>query len=63
MINPDTEPYVELEASLAQSIAAVMSDEADAAETGDRAHSEDMADLFLEELNRLWAEPAPLTLS
>ena len=62
-MNPETEPFFELEASLAQQIAAVIADGAEPAEAGDLAYSEDMADLFLEELNRLWADPAPLMLS
>jgi hypothetical protein len=46
-----------LEDSLAEGIAAVMAAEEEL------ARPEDMADLFLEELNRLWADPEPLTLS
>lgn len=46
-----------LEDALAEGIAAIMA----AQEELDRP--EDMADLFLEELNRLWADPEPLTLS
>lgn len=46
-----------LEDTLAEGIAAVM------AANEERGHSEDLADLFLEELNRLWCEPAPLVLS
>lgn len=43
--------------SLAEGIAAVMAAEELLKEP------EDMADLFLYELNRLWADPAPLALS
>ena len=50
------EPEV-LEDSLAEGIAAVM------AADSEIDHPEDLADLFLEELNRLWADPAPLTLN
>lgn len=48
------EQLEELEHTLAEGIAAVMA--ADDA----LSQPEDMADLFLEELNRLWADPAPL---
>ena len=50
-----------LEDSLAEGIAAVI---AASAETDDEPLDEPlgMADLYLEELNRLWAEPAPLQL-
>jgi hypothetical protein len=43
-----------LEDNLAEGIAALMAAEEQLAQP------EDMADLFLEELNRLWAEPEPL---
>jgi hypothetical protein len=43
-----------LEDNLAEGIAALM------AAQEDLVQPEDMADLFLEELNRLWAEPEPL---
>lgn len=43
--------------SLAEGIAAVM------AADEQLAQPEDLADLFLEELNRLWADPEPLTLN
>jgi hypothetical protein len=46
-----------LEDALAEGIAAVMAAEEEL------SHPEDLADLFLEELNRLWADPEPLTLS
>ena len=46
-----------LEDTLAEGVAAVMAAEEDL------NHPEDMADLFLEELNRLWADPEPLMLS
>ena len=47
----------ELEDSLAEGIAAVMA----ASESVDDsvAGAGEMADLFLEELNRIWAEPLP----
>jgi hypothetical protein len=50
----DTESF---EDSLAEGIAAVIA-------AGEELDDEplDMADLYLEELNRLWAEPAPLQL-
>jgi hypothetical protein len=47
----------ELEDSLAEGIAAVMAT-AESVE-GDGADAGEMADLFLEELNRIWAEPLP----
>jgi hypothetical protein len=50
-------PAAALEDSLADGIAAVM------AATEELARPEDMADLFLEELNRLWCEPEPLVVS
>ena len=62
-MSQQTEPFYQLEASLAESIAAVMADGNEPAQPDDQAPSEDMADLFLEELNRLWADPAPLSLS
>ena len=46
-----TEQSEELTDSLAEGIAAVMAANVEIEDTGD------MADLFLEELNRLWAEP------
>ena len=46
-----------LEDTLAEGIAAVI------AADEQLNHAEDLADLFLEELNRLWADPAPLTLN
>jgi hypothetical protein len=45
-----------LEDSLAEGIAAVMAADEELNET------EDLADLFLDELNRLWSEPEPLVL-
>jgi hypothetical protein len=47
-----TEQSEELTDSLAEGIAAVMAANEELEDT------EDMADLFLEELNRLWAEPS-----
>lgn len=47
----------DLEDTLAQGIAAVMA--ADAATQEPSPEAQDMAGLFLEELNRLWAEPLP----
>ena len=52
-----TEQSERLEDSLAESIAAVI------AADQQLDHPEDLADLFLEELNRLWADPEPLHLS
>jgi hypothetical protein len=46
-----------LEDTLAEGIAAVM------AADEELTRPEDLADLFLEELNRLWSDPAPLVLS
>jgi hypothetical protein len=46
-----------LEDSLAEGIAAVMAASESVGEPP--AEVSDMADLFLEELNRLWAEPLP----
>jgi hypothetical protein len=52
-----TEQSEGLEDRLAEGIAAVIA-------TGEElAHPEDLADLFLGELNRLWADPEPLQLS
>ncbi len=51
----ETEP---LEDTLAEGIAAVMEASEEPA-----TPPADLADLFLEELNRLWADPAPLSLS
>jgi hypothetical protein len=56
-MNAETTETEALEDTLAEGIAAVM-----AAET-EIDHPEDLADLFLEELNRLWADPAPLALN
>jgi hypothetical protein len=47
-----------LEDTLAEGIAAVMAADEELA-----AQPADLADLFLEELNRLWADPEPLTLN
>ena len=55
-MNDKTEQSETLEDNLAEGVAAVMA----AAEELQRP--EDLADLFLEELNRLWADPAPLEL-
>ncbi|HZY69237.1 MAG TPA: hypothetical protein VFE52_11640 [Devosia sp.] len=48
---------VSIEDSLADGIAAVMAAE------GELSRPEDLVDLFLEELNRLWADPVPLSLN
>jgi hypothetical protein len=56
-MNNNTERYEDLEDSLAQGIAAIM------AADEELSRPEDLADLFLEELNRLWADPEPLLLS
>lgn len=53
-MNDKTEQSEGLVDSLAEGIAAVMAAEEQLKEP------EDMADLFLEELNRLWADPSPL---
>lgn len=53
-MNEKTEQREELDDTLTEGVAAMMA--ADAAVS----HPEDLADLFLEELNRLWADPAPL---
>ena len=50
-MDPETSSVDELEDSLAEGIAAVI------AAGDDLAGPADMADLFLEELNRLWSEP------
>jgi len=52
-MNDKTQQSDQLTDSLAEGIAAVMAASAELDDTGD------MADLFLEELSRLWAEPAP----
>ena len=52
-----TEQPEGFEDSLAEGIAAVI------AAGEDISRPEDLADLFLEELNRLWADPEPLQLS
>ena len=49
-----TERPEEFTDTLAEGIAAVM------AAGQELAGAEDMADLFLEELNRLWADPVPI---
>ena len=56
-MNENSEQIEGLTDSLAEGIAAVMAAEEQLKEP------EDMADLFLDELNRLWADPAPLELS
>ena len=53
-MNEKTEQSQYIEDNLAAGIAAVMAAEAELSQP------EDLADLFLEELNRLWADPAPL---
>ena len=50
-MDPETEPFEELEQSLADGIAAVMAAGEDLEEPAD------LADLYLEELNRQWANP------
>jgi len=52
-----SDPGISIEDTLAEGIAAVM------AASEELTRPEDMADLFLDELNRLWADPAPLVLS
>ena len=56
-MNTETAETEALEDTLAQGIAAVI------AADEQLNHQADLADLFLEELNRLWADPAPLTLN
>lgn len=63
-MNPDTDMFQDIEDSLAQGIAAVIAaGEELGQQEAEETHPEEMADLFLEELNRLWADPAPLALS
>ena len=50
----ETEPF---EDALAEGVAAIMAAEEEL------SRPDDLADLFLEELNRLWADPEPLILS
>jgi hypothetical protein len=50
-----------LEDTLAEGIAVLMAADDQLSQPGDLP--EDLADLFLEELNRLWADPEPLTLN
>jgi hypothetical protein len=52
-MEPETPSLDELEDSLAEGIAAMI------AAGDDLDGPADMADLFLEELNRLWSEPLP----
>ena len=56
-MNDTSEQAAGLDDALAEGIAAMMAAE----EQVDAP--QDMADLFLEELNRLWAEVQPLTVS
>ena len=56
-MNIETNESEVLEDTLSEGIAAVMAADAEL------NHPEDLADLFLEELNRLWADPEPLTLN
>ena len=56
-MNKNTEQFEDLEDSLAEGIAAIM------AADEQLSRPEDLADLFLDELNRLWADPEPLQLS
>jgi hypothetical protein len=56
-MNPETSDTETLEDTLAEGIAAVM------AADEQLNQPEDLADLFLSELNRLWADPEPLTLN
>ena len=57
MMTDTSDEAAGLEDTLAEGIAAVMAADAEL------NRPEDMADLFLEELNRLWAESEPLTLN
>ena len=56
-MNPETAQTETLEDTLAEGIAAVI------AADEQLNQPEDLADLFLSELNRLWADPEPLTLN
>ena len=56
-MNNVTERTDHVEDSLAEGVAAIL------AADEQLSRPEDLADLFLDELNRLWAEPAPLVLS
>ncbi|MEO6013317.1 MAG: hypothetical protein ABIQ30_07010 [Devosia sp.] len=56
-MNKMTEQSQDLADSLAEGIAAIM------AADEELSRAEDLADLFLDELNRLWADPEPLQLS
>jgi hypothetical protein len=55
VMHEKTEQSEELTDSLAEGIAAVMAAD-DELDDRDLEQTEDMADLFLDELNRLWAE-------
>ena len=56
-MNPETSETETLEDALAEGIAAVM------AADEQLSQPEDLADLFLQELNRLWSDPEPLILN
>jgi hypothetical protein len=56
-MDPEISETETLEDTLAEGIAAVI------AADEQLNHPEDLADLFLSELNRLWADPEPLTLN
>jgi hypothetical protein len=56
-MDPETIEAETLEDTLAEGIAVVM------AADEQLNQPEDLADLFLSELNRLWADPEPLTLN
>lgn len=61
-MNDASSERVSLDDTLAEGVAAIMAADNDAA-APDTPRPEDMADLFLSELNRLWADPAPLVLA
>ena len=52
-----------VEDTLVQGIAAIMAGGDEAEQDIEAGENAELADLFLEELNRLWAEPQPLVLS
>ena len=56
-MDPEISETETLEDALAEGIAAVI------AADEQLNQPEDLADLFLSELNRLWADPEPLTLN
>ena len=57
MMTSRSDEIEDFEYTLAEGIAAIMATEEDLSQP------DDLADLFLFELNRLWADPEPLMLS